>query len=1198
MKRFIALFQTLSDPAGSARETRPPLTAGARRLKLHLAVAMLACAPALAQESRGTIAGMISDPSGAAVAGARVKAVNLATNAVVEAVSNERGAYEIPYLLPGVYRVTAEAQGFKTAVRERIELRVADRMLLDFKLELGALAESVTVTGETPLLEAGTASVGLVLNTRQLTELPTVGGQPWYLQRLTPGVLADYSQGAAGNPMDLGQATDNIVNGTRNASEASVDGSPAMSRRQAAFSPPADLVQEMKVHTASFDASIGHAAGALISVSMKSGTNEFHGTGFMNYSRWRATAWFTNNYIYNPATGPIEEKKRVIKDLWRHERWGPTITAPVYLPKLYDGRNRTFWSFGYEGLYIHRIQGGLFGTGTYTVPTSLEKRGDFSALLALSSSYQIYDPFTAVLTPTGRIQRQPFPGNLIPASRLDPIAQKIVSIYPEPNQAGTADGRNNFYRPTDLERHNRTLVHRLDHNITSGHRLFVRWNNHQYDDTNIGLPTPATTTLTDTTGWGAVVDDVYTFSARLLLNARYGLSYFNPRALRPTTGFDLTSLGFPQTLARQIAEGGNLAGLAFPIISVDGYAQLGNGGGSTTKTVYHTLGATVTTVASAHSVKTGAEFRLMRETGINYGNVAPQFNFSSTYTKGPLDSSPAAPIGQGLASLLLGLPTGGNAASNASRAEQSTYWALFLHDDWRVSRWLTVSLGMRWEYEGPPTERYNRSIRRFDFQTPNPVAPQVKANYWKNPIAEIPPERFNVVGGLVFPGVAGEPRRFWDPDRNNLAPRVGLALQVNNKTVIRSGYGIFYDTVGTDRTDARQGPFNATTNILPSNDGGLTFQASLANPFPNGMKRALGSSPGLASYLGMGPSPFNRKTPNPYMQRWLLSVQRELPARVVIEVAYVGNRGTKLAANRQYSATPAEYLSRSPERDQATIDFLSQQVPNPFYGVPEVEGTFLASKTITRANLLKTYPQYSSLTIDIPDGFSWFHSLQTSVEKRMSAGLVFQAAWTYSKFMQAITFKNDTDLRPERVISENDYPHRFVVSAIYELPFGRAKRFLSAAKGPLEWLAGGWQLRGYYEGQSGQALGFGNAIFRGVLSDIPLPVPQRKPERWFNVDAGFERDVRKALAYNIIGLSTRFNNVRRDGINNFNVALAKNFRFRERYVLEYQFETFNTLNHAQFGNPNTTPTSSAFGTVTSVLGHGAREINMALKVTF
>ena len=1150
------------------------------------------------QESRGTIKGAVLDATAGFVVGAQVKAVNVGTNAGANSVTNESGAYEIPYLLPGVYRITVEAQGFKKATREGIELRVADRLQLDFKLEVGDLAESVTVTGETPLLEATTASTGMVMNTKQLTELPTVGGSPWYLQRLAAGVMAIYSQGAAGNPMDLGQVTNNIVNGTRNASEATVDGAPNMSGRIAAFSPPADLVQEVKVHTATFDASIGHAAGGLISVSMKSGTNAVHGTALFSESQWRGVAWFTNNFIYNPATGPIEEKKRSVTDEWRHRRWGPTVTAPVYIPKIYDGRNRTFWSFGYEGLYIRRVQAGLGGTGTYTVPTVPMRKGDFSALLGVGANYQIYDPLTTVSAPNGRMNRSPFAGNLIPASRLDPIAQKLLTFWPDPNQPGTVDGRNNYFRPSRIERNNRTLVNRIDHNISDAHRVFARWNNTQYDDTNTTLPTVANVTRTDNTGWGFLLDDVYTFSPSLLLNVRYGLTYYNTRGYRETTGFDLTTLGFSQNLVQQIAQNADPTGLAFPNIAPDGYTQLGNGGGQTTKTAYHTFGGTLTKMASQHSVKMGAEFRLLRETGIAYGNVAPQFNFGSAYTNGPVDNSPAAPIGQGLASMLLGLPTGGNVATNASRAEQSNYWGIFVHDDWRITRKLTLNLGVRWEYEGAPTERYNRSIRGFDYDTQNPIAAQAKANYARNPIGEIPAGQFDVKGGLLFPGVGGQPRTMWDQDRNNFAPRVGLAFQLNEKTVFRSGYGIFFDTVGIDRNAVRQGPFNATTNIIASNNNGLTYQASLANPFPDGIRPALGASRGLASILGQGPSPFHEKAINPYMQRWLASLQRELPGRVVIDVAYVGNRGTKLYATRQFSATPAMYLSTSPERDQAAINFLSANVANPFAGIPDVAGTTLGNTNISRANLLKTYPQFSSLTIDLPDGYSWYHSLQTSVEKRMSKGLVFQAAWTYSKYMQAMTYKNPTDPQPERIISDNDFPHRFVLSGIYELPFGRGRQFLGGGNAWVNGFLGGWQFEGYFEGQSGPSLGFGNSIFRGDLGDVPLPVSERRQQQWFNVDAGFERNNSRALQFNLQGLSTRFNNVRADGINNFNLSFMKNFRLKERFTLQYRFETFNSLNHMQFGSPNTTPTSTAFGTITAVNGHGARELNMVFKLLF
>ncbi len=377
-----------------------------KKIAILLGAGFLGAGVCPAQESRASIIGMVTDPTGAVVVGAEVKAINRATNTGGSARTNESGNFEIPYLLPGVYKVTVELAGFKTAVRDGIELRVADRLALDFVLEVGDVAESVVVTGETPLLETTTASVGMVMYERQVMELPVVGGNPFYLTRLSPGVLSTGGR-SAGNPMDQGAATDNIVNGTRNASEALVDAAPNVVERAAVFSPPQDLVQEFKIHTATFDASLGHAAGGITNVSMKSGTNELHGTGYGNESRWRAVPWFTNRWIYDPNTGPItEEKKKRALEGWRHRRWGGTVTAPVYLPKLYDGRNRTFWSFGYEGLYIMRNL-----SGTYTVPSPAMKKGDLSELLAAGPRYQIYDPFTTVPSKKkGRFERQQITG--------------------------------------------------------------------------------------------------------------------------------------------------------------------------------------------------------------------------------------------------------------------------------------------------------------------------------------------------------------------------------------------------------------------------------------------------------------------------------------------------------------------------------------------------------------------------------------------------------------------------------------------------------------------------------------------------------------------------------------------------------------------------------------------------------------------
>ncbi len=1163
---------------------------------VHLLVSgLLAGGLCLGQESRATIIGRVADPTGALVPGANVRAVNLATNAGASSVTNQGGNFEIPYLLPGLYKVTVTAGGFKTAVRDQIELRVADRLALDFALELGGVGESVTVTGETPLLETATASVGAMMNQKLLVDLPGVGGNPFYYTRLVSGVINTATWGGGG-PQTVNESTQIVVNGTTNVSEASLDGSPNMGQRNLVFVPPRDLVQEWKMHTAAYDASLGHAAGATTNVSTKSGTNELHGTFYREDVLATVTPWFTNNYIYNPMTGPITEEKKAQFDTTNQRlSMAATATGPLVIPKVYDGRNKTFWSFGYERTYWWDEYG-----KSYTVPSLAQRQGDFSALLAAGAQYQIYDPFTTVpAVQKGRFQRQPIPGNVIPKSRLDPIAQKILGYYPAPNQPGTVDGQQNYFVVCrSWELWNRNLMSRLDHVVNEKHRLFGRWNNAQFNQNGKTLDLPVTGNRVDRTGWGAVLDDVYVFNPQLLLNLRYGFSYQNPRNYRASQGFDLTALGFPQRLMDEIRTKNNPGGLTFPLVQIDGsaYTDLGHNGGDDTKTYYHNFAATLTRITGGHSIRVGSEFRLMQENGYNYGNVSPLLTFAQAYTRGPLDNSPAAPIGQGLASMLLGIPSGGAININASRAEQSGFWGLYLQDDWRLTRRLTVNLGVRYEYETPTTERFNRSIRGFDFDTESPVAAQARANYARSPIPELPVSRFRTLGGLTFAGVNGRPRGLWNGDKNNLAPRVGIAYEVTARTVIRAGYGIFYDVLGVDRQDVNQGGFNQSTNLIASIDNGQIFQATLANPFPFGLAVPPGASGGLSTFLGRAASFFDENRMNPYMQRWSLSVQRELPGRILLETSYVGNRGTKLAASRDFDSTPAEYLSTLPYRDQATIDYLSAQVANPFYGIAEFAGTGLGGVNISRANLLRPYPHFASVTANVPTGYSYFHSLQTQAEKRMSAGLTFQASWNYSKYMDATSYLNATDARPEKVISANDRTHRLVVSAIYELPLGRGRALLGNAKGVAGGLLGDWQVQGFFEGQTGAPLGFGNSIFNGNLHDIELPVSERRVERWFNTEAGFNRDARQQLGSNIRTMPSRFNGIRSDGINNFQLSAFKYFRIRERFRLRFMMMAVNALNHPQFLAPNTTPTSSLFGTINNTAS--GREVHWGLKLSF
>jgi hypothetical protein len=503
---------------------------------------------------------------------------------------------------------------------------------------------------------------------------------------------------------------------------------------------------------------------------------------------------------------------------------------------------------------------------------------------------------------------------------------------------------------------------------------------------------------------------------------------------------------------------------------------------------------------------------------------------------------------------------------------------------------------VRYELEGPTTERYNRSIRNFDFKTESPIASQARTNYARSPSPELPANLFRVVGGLTFAGVNGRPRELWNADKNNVAPRIGIAYRLNQKTVVRAGYGIFFDVIGVDRQDVNQGGFNQSTNLIASIDNGQTYQARLADPFPFGLQVPAGASGGLSTFLGRTASFFDSNPLNVYMQRWSFSVQRQLPGRILFETSYVGNRGTKLAVSREFDATPAGYLSTLPYRDQATINFLSAQVPNPFYGIAEFAGTGLGSQTIGRSSLLNPYPHFSSITANLPNGYSYFHSLQTQTEKRMSGGLTFQASWNYSKYMDATSYLNATDPRPEKVVSASDRTHRLVVSAIYELPVGRGRPFLGNAKGIAGGALGGWQVQGFYEGQTGAPLGFGNAIFNGDLHDVELPPGERRVERWFNADGGINRNPQQQIASNIRRLPSRFNGIRSDGINNFQLSAFKYFRIRERLRLRFMVMAVNALNHPQFAAPNTSPTSTLFGTIASAAS--VREVHWGLKLLF
>jgi hypothetical protein len=1161
-------------------------------------IATLTCACALvanAQETRGTIIGQVVDASGAVVPGANVTAANIESDVTQKTVTNNEGAYEFVYMLPGKYTVSASAKGFKTTLQE-VQVLIHERIKVDLTLEVGVVAEQVKITAEAQQLQTANANLGQVIEGRRVAELPLHDGTPYSIIFFTTGVadsgygrlyqtpnnMDGASQGMSVNGTPMG-TTSFMVDGTVNTQLA--HGAGPMS------SPSADLVEELKLETA-FDASVGHTAGLVINVALKTGTNTLHGSA---YGFFRNRDWDANTFFANRAGQTTPN--------YDYHHWGATLTGPVYLPKIYDGRNRTFFSFGYD--HIRDVES---DASINSVPNTKNAGGDFSNLLALNSSYQIYDPATIKAAGNGRFSRDPFPGNIIPASRISPIAQNILKHYPAPNATGTADGTNNWDHSNGTSPDNNYgYLFRIDHNTGNINRLFVRGTigrrltgpyRPYWDDIAVGE------NFVSWTRAGAF-DDVITLTPTTVLNFRYGYSRFQSGHVPRKTGFDVTQLGFPAQTVQQL----QAQVLQFPTVNISGLTGLGREGQDVSNNDVHSIFAGVSRQQGNHALKVGLDITQSRVNIAVLNGPGGTFTFDTTYTRGPVDNSAGSPggVGQGLAALLLGLPSTGSVSQVASQAIQSTNYAIYIQDNWRATRKLTFDLGLRWEYEQPYSERYNRSVRGFNPGAALPIAGAAQAAYAANPDPALPVNQFRVQGGLLFAGVGGVSNQFWDAS-GKFAPRFGFAYHVHPKIVLRGGFGIFpfargYNPSLTAQSFAIQTGFSQSTALVPTLDNGLNFVANLAAPFPSGITPPSGSSQGAATFLGQAISYYNPAYPTPYTTQWNFNIQNMLPGQFLLEVGYTGTHSIRQPLQRSMDAIPNQYLSASPTRDQSTINYLTAQIPNPFAGL--LPGTGLNTATIARNQLLLPLPQFTGVTMNDYQGFSRYNALQVRVERRFSAGFTLLSGYTFSKNIAAENYYawasgayiNAGDPTPTRAIAGIDQTHMFTITAIYELPFGKGKPLLNNISRLANAFVGGWQLSGVETVHSGVPLAFGNVLFTGNIKDIAIPGSQQKPEHWFNT-SGFVTNPAQQLAFNLRTFPIRLSNVRTGHYNSQDISLLKNITIHERHHFQYRFEVYNAFNHpTAFTSAVTDPTSSAFGQVTDMWSL-ARQLQMGVKYLF
>jgi hypothetical protein len=1136
--------------------------------------------PLSAQDVRGTILGRIVDPSGAVIAGAKVEAVNTDTGVHASSISNSAGDYILTYLLPGPYNLTIEQAGFKTAVRSGIVLREGDRLSTDIQLEVGEATQSVEVTAAAPLLDTSTASLGHTVDEHEIKDLPTKDGMVLIVATFSPGVTFTPQSAAYVRPFDTSSPSQMTVNGTRPCSnEFQVDGAPNLQGQQIAYSPPQAVVSEMKVQTSTFDASWGFNTGAVMNMTLKSGTNALHG----NLEYFMQNPVLNSDNFFRLSTG---------KPGFRIHRYGASVSGPVVLPKIYNGKNRTFFTYGFEGIWSFDPSPWV----VESVPTTAERKGDLSALLKVNSSDQIYDPYSTTPVSGGRFQRNPVPNNIIPPSLINPVSANIASLWDQPNQVGNPDGLNNYMMGKNAQDTYYNHLARVDHNISDKQRMYAR-----YDQTS--LQRPENIRQNKTVGddfyrfnHGVALDHVYIVSPSFIVDTRYSFLRFTTGYLPYQEGWDLAGLGFNQTFINQVAAVDPRA-VKFPTLNVNTssgpFSQLG-GVNNNNQQIYmtHEGAVNLTNIRGRHTLRFGLTYRNLLENSYNLGASSGSYTFDPTYTNGPFNTSSNAPLGQEFASFLYGLPGSGSFPINDSFAEKTRYWALYAQDDWKFTTNLTISVGLRYELPSPLTERFNRSVKGFDATATQSISAQVLANYAQNPIPQVPVSAFKTDGGLTFAGATGLDRTLWNSTFRNVMPRLGIAYSVTPTTVIRTGYGIYYAPIGITFNDVIQTGFSSTTAYVGSLDNGQTYVTNIANPFPGGFNRPLGAAGGVSTNLGQTVSFFDQNLRNPYAQRWQFAVQHQFPANVLLEVSYVGNRGTRLIATQDRDAIPGQYLSTSPSRDQATINELGAQVPNPFY--PLLPRTNLASSTVALSQLLLPFPQFSDVSEITNAGSSWYHGLQARAQKRFSGGLSANYSFSWSKFMEATAYLNPFNTHPEHVISDQDRTFRSVITAVYELPFGKGKPLGNSLNPLLLRIIGGWQLQGIYTNQSGQALGFGNAILTCPLDQISVSNPTIG--QWFNTSC-FNRVSSQQLASNVRTLSTRFSGIRGPGLNNLDFSIIKYTQIRENLKLQFLAEGINVLNHAQFTNPNTTPTSSAFGQVTGTFSW-QRIIELGMRLSF
>ena len=1109
------------------------------------------------------LTGVVSDSAGSAVPKANVNITSVDRGLKRTYQTSDDGRYTFTLLPPGKYALTVESPGMQTYSRAGIELAVGQSASLDVTLNVGNISQTVEVTDQAPLLNTSDANISSNVNQRAAVELPlnwrNVYGLVFLNSSVNNGQHTQWQAGGAyqGNA-DQDVAFFNFGGGRFGNTAFLLDGhwDVGPDWGGVAYVPGVDELQEMKLQTNTFSAQYGWSMGNVVNAITKSGTNEFHGDVF---EFLRNSALDANNY-FNNAAG-------IARPQFHRNQFGITAGGPLFIPHLYSHKDKTYLFGIYEGL---RQQTPV--TLVTTVPAATLRGGDFSGV------GQIYNPFTTRPAGGGFV-RDPFPGNHIPAALIDPVAAKIVNFWPSPTGVGLI---NNYTATGPSPTASDQYTIRADQNISDATRLFVRWSQKRefkqevaplFGSANRGGPG----SRNPNNRWDGAFNFNHVFSPTFVLSLNFGWNRWVEGGIRQGSPFDVTTLGLPAFL--------NASPGVFPGISVDGVNGLGSGGNGSNPRENRTYSIDFTKVRGAHAMNFGFTVVDMQQNSINQPSAT--FNFPVSMTAGPDPTAPAAGTGYGFASFLLGTANSGNFSQSASPALKKRYYGWYMQDDWRVNRRLTLNIGLRYDFQLPFTDRFDR-LTWFDFAGINPISAAAG---------------IQVPGHLVYAG-GGNRRGAYEPQFTNAAPRFGLSYKISDKLVLRSGFGISYSTAMTLSPGGGIMPGFSTTTPFTGTTDGITPVSTLSNPFPHGLVPATGKADGELTNVGRDVNAIENYRPTPYAEQWTIGLQYALGRNDSLEVQYVGNHGVKLPISGGLER------NQIPDSALALGNGLLNEVKNPFYGLISSSGCGLDQPNVTRGQLLRPYPEYCSVqSQQVPGGFSTYHALQLNYNHHWSNGLQLLASFTASKFIDNTSgseawsslpgpqFRDNNNLAAEKSLDSDDIPKSLVINYVYELPLGKGKRFGGNMNKPLNAVIGGWQVSGISTFKDGFPLAiygvnnntgsFGGNQRPNIVGNPAVSNPTINA--WFNTAA-----FALPAPYTFGNTPRTMPHLRSPGTNTWDIAIQKWWELPEKVRVQLRAEMFNAFNHTRFTAPNTAFGNPQFGIISSAFA--PRDVQAGLKV--